>query len=242
MNIETIIYIHEYLTEYFLDSEDPISPPGIKDRGMLESAVSRPFASAGGRDAFPSVFEKASALFHGVIGNHSFYNGNKRTALLSTLYFLGDSGFIVDRCGDEEMFEFTRQVAAHEITDDRNDELSFICEWFSRSSRKQIKGEQRLKFTELREVLSRFEYETIEDGNFFEIKKDGEFITKIIKKGMYGREEYDQQYIAQLRKQLCLTPEYGIDSAMFYGNKGVSDELNGLMEMRSEVMRKLAKI
>lgn len=242
MNIETIKFIHEYLTKYFSGSEDPISPPGIKDIGMLESAVARPFASAGGRDAFPSAFDKAAALFHGVIGNHSFYNGNKRTALLSTLYFLGDNSYIVDRCDDDEMFEFTRQVAAHEISDNRDDELNLIRDWFDRNSRKQIKGEQRLKFIDLREILNRFEYDVAEDGMQFEITRHGEFITKILKKGMAGMEEYDQTYISNLRKRLNLTAEYGIDSAMFYGNKGVAEELNKFMEMRSEVMRQLAKI
>lgn len=242
MNIDTIKFIHEYLTGYFQHSEDPISPPGIKDIGMLESAVARPFASAGGKDAFPDVFKKAAALFHGVIGNHTFHNGNKRTALLATLYFLGDNSYIVDRCEDDEMFEFTRQVAAHEITSDRNKELEVIEDWLNSNSRKQIKGEQRLRFTYLRDILTRFGYEVIDDGMQFEIQSNGVFVTKILKKGMYGREEYDQIYIAGLRKRLNLTAEYGIDSAMFYGNKGVADELNELMDMRSEVMRKLAKI
>lgn len=242
MNIETVKFIHEYLTEYFEDSEDPISPPGIKDIGMLKSAVARPFASAGGSDAFPDIFEKAAALFHGIIGNHSFYNGNKRSALLSTLYFLGDNSYVVDRCDDEEMFEFTRKVAAHEISDTRGEELSVIKDWLYRNSRKQIKGEQRLKFIDLRDILTRFGYAVSEDGMQFEITYDGEFITKIIKKGMAGKEEYDQNYISTLRKRLNLTSEYGIDSAMFYGNKGVTEDLNKFMEMRSEVMRRLAKI
>lgn len=242
LNIETIKFIHEYLTDYFDESEDPISPPGIKDIGMLQSAVARPFVTAGGKDAFPDVFDKASALFHGVIGNHSFYNGNKRSALLSTLYFLGDNNYVVDRCDDNEMFEFTRQVAAHEICENREEELEFIKNWFSSNSRKQVKGEQRLKYSELREVLTRFGFFIVESGNYFEIRNEGNFVTKIIRKGMNGREEYDQDYISQLRKKLELTAKYGIDSAMFYGNKGVAEDLNKFMEMRSEVMRKLAKI
>lgn len=242
MNIETIKFIHEYLTDYFENSEDPISPPGVKDLGMLESAAARAFATAGGRDAFPGVFEKAAALFHGIIGNHSFYNGNKRTALLATLYFLGDNNYVVDRCDDDEMYEFTRKVAAHQISDSRNEELEVIERWLSGNSRKVVRGERRLKFTDLREALSRFDYSVVEDGTYFEIQQKGEFVTKILKKGMSGIEEYDQSYMSELRKRLNLTAEYGVDSAMFYGNKGVTEELNEFMEMRSEVMRKLAKI
>ena len=42
INANTIIYIHDYLTNYFKDLEDPIQPPGIKNRGGIESAASRP--------------------------------------------------------------------------------------------------------------------------------------------------------------------------------------------------------
>lgn len=242
MNLDTVIFIHHYLVEYFSNSEDPISPPGIKNKNMLESAIVRPFSSAGGSDAFPTIFEKASALFHGLISNHAFHNGNKRVSLLSTLYFLGDNGFIVDRCDDNEMFDFTRKVAAHEICINRHDEISIICEWFSQNSRKQIKGEQRLKFTELREILIKFGYNIENSGRYLTITSNGHFTTKILKKGMHGLEEYDQNYISNLRKKLKLTADYGIDSAMFYNNKGIAEDLNEFMEMRSEVMRKLAKI
>ncbi|RKQ59968.1 death-on-curing protein [Vogesella indigofera] len=242
MNISTAIFIHDYLTDYFYNSEDPISPPGVKNKGLLESAVSRPFSSAGGQDAFPDVFDKAAALFHGVISNHSFHNGNKRAALLSTLYFLSDNGWLVDRCDDDEMFEFTRKIAAHEITENREDELYEIKHWLEVNSRRQVKGEQRLNFKELYEILTRFGFSVFEVGNLLEIQKDGFFITRILKKGMYGREEYDQNYVSRLRKQLELTAEYGVDSAVFYGNKGAREELSEFMSIRSDVMRRLARI
>ncbi|MFA0372798.1 type II toxin-antitoxin system death-on-curing family toxin, partial [Vibrio sp. 10N.222.54.F6] len=116
MNTEMVIRIHEYLTEYFEDGEDPISPPGVKDLGLLESAVVRKDMTAGGQDIFEGIFNKSAALFHGVISNHSFYNGNKRAALMSTLVYLGENGYWVTKCDDEEMFEFTRQIAAHELS------------------------------------------------------------------------------------------------------------------------------
>ena len=242
MNINTAVFVHNYLTEYFCESEDPISPPGVKDMGLLESAVKRPFSSAGGQDAFPDTFEKAAALFHGLISNHAFYNGNKRTALLATLYFLSDNGWLLDKCNDDEMFEFTRKIAAHELTQKREDELSEIKKWLENNSRRQVKGEQRLNYKELYEILTRFGLSVIDTGTLLEIRKDELFQTKIIKKGMYGREEYDQNYVSRLRKQLDLTAEYGIDSAIFYGNKGTKEELGEFMRIRSDVMRRLAKI
>jgi death-on-curing protein len=242
MSNDIVYGIHEFLVDYFENDEDPISPPGIKSQALFESACARPFQTAGGNDVYQDEFDKASALFHGIISNHCFHNGNKRTALLSTLYFLGEHNFWIEKCDDEEMYEFTRQVAAHEICEDRKDEISIIKAWLNKNSRRVVKGEKRLSFNDLREVLSRFDYELIEDGTMAYIFKNGQEIEKILKKGKQGLEEYDQAYISELRKRLELTVDYGIDSARFYGQKGINEELNAFMVIRGEVFRKLAKI
>lgn len=242
MDAQTIIFIHEYLTEYFADSEDPISPTGIKEMNTIESAAARPLATAGGRDAYPTVFLKAAALFHSIASNHSFHNGNKRAALLSTLYYLSEHGYWLDRCDDDEMYEFTRRLAAHEICEDRKDEVPTAAQWLERHSRKQQKGEKHLKLHDLREILGKFDYALIDKGKTLDVMKDGTVVESILKKGAQGFEDYDPQYIAELRKRLGLLPEEGVDSARFYGQKGLSDELNEFMEMRIDVMKRLAKI
>jgi death-on-curing family protein len=53
---------------------------GVKDCGLLESALLRPRSSAFSDDACPSLFEKAAALFESLGQNHPFQNANKRTA------------------------------------------------------------------------------------------------------------------------------------------------------------------
>jgi death-on-curing protein len=55
---------------------------------MLESAVARPFHSAFGQDAYPTVIDKGIALFHSLIANHPFADGNKRTAITAFEHFL----------------------------------------------------------------------------------------------------------------------------------------------------------
>jgi len=62
------------------------------DFGLLESAVLRPQSSAGGADAYPDLHSKAAALFHSLVRNHPFLDGNKRTAVLSLLVFYGLNG------------------------------------------------------------------------------------------------------------------------------------------------------
>lgn len=242
MDAATIIFIHEHLTEFFADKEDPISPPGVKDMTTVESAAARPFATVGGNDAYPTPFLKAAALFHSIAGNHSFHNGNKRAALLSTLYFLSEHGYWVDRCDDDEMYEFTRKTAAHEIATDRNDEVPAIAAWLEGNSRRQKKGEKPMKLGALREALGRFGYELRDLGKILEVLQDGVVVASVLKRGAKGFEDYDPPYIAELRKRLGLVAEDGIDSARFYGQKGIADELNMFMQLRLEVMKRLAKI
>ncbi|MGQ7198457.1 hypothetical protein ACUOA9_35105, partial [Escherichia sp. HC-TM1] len=67
-------------------------------------------------------------------------------------------------------------------------------------------------------------------------------VEKVLKKGKQGMQEYDQAYIAELRKRLDLTPEHGVDSARFYGQKGLNEDLNEFMKLRVKVFDWLAKI
>lgn len=65
----------------------------LADQGLLESAVMRPQQTAFGQDAYPTLALKAAALLQSLIGNHPFIDGNKRTAVLSTIVFLNLNGF-----------------------------------------------------------------------------------------------------------------------------------------------------
>ncbi|MDD1966158.1 type II toxin-antitoxin system death-on-curing family toxin [Pseudomonas putida] len=240
MDRELVESIHLHLVDHFAGSEDPLEPCGVKDYNLLESACARPFMTANGKDLYSSDYQKGAVIFHGIISNHCFYNGNKRTALLSALYYLGENNIWVDVCNDDEMYEFTRQVAAHEITEDRADEVQHIVDWLERNSRRIVKSDKHLSYNELREILIRFGFDLSEKNGLIEIRKDGKFYTTILKKGKQGREEYDPPYLSGLRKRLGLTVDQGVDSGRFYGEKGVSPELNEYMQIRGDVFRRLA--
>lgn len=62
--------------------------PKLRERELLEAAVARPQASAFGQDAYPTLHDKAAALFHSLILNHPFVDGNKRTAVVGAVLFL----------------------------------------------------------------------------------------------------------------------------------------------------------
>ena len=66
---------------------------GIRDFGLLHSAVERPKATFEGKDLYPTIFLKAAALLQSICLNHAFSDGNKRTAWLVTVRFLATNGY-----------------------------------------------------------------------------------------------------------------------------------------------------
>ncbi len=64
----------------------------LRDRNMLESAIERPKQTVFGEDAYPTLTAKAAALFHSLVLNHPFMDGNKRTATVAVGDFLKANG------------------------------------------------------------------------------------------------------------------------------------------------------
>lgn len=69
--------------------------PGIRDLGLLDSALAQPEMSFGGEYMHQSIFEMAAAYGYHICKNHPFYDGNKRTALIAILTFLNVNGYAV---------------------------------------------------------------------------------------------------------------------------------------------------
>ncbi len=61
---------------------------GLRDLGLLESAVARPMHTFGGQDLYQTLELKAAALVHSLLLNHMFADGNKRTATVCMIEFL----------------------------------------------------------------------------------------------------------------------------------------------------------
>jgi death-on-curing protein len=94
----------------------------------------------------------------------------------------------------------------------------------------------------LKHALKKFDFELDPpDGELLNVYKNGVVVERISKQGIKGFRPYHTDYISGLRKRLGLTPENGVDSALFYGQKGVSSTASQFIELRSEVMRRLAK-
>lgn len=61
---------------------------GLRDFGLLQSAIAQPRMTFGGQDLYPSLIDKAVALGFSLMMNHPFVDGNKRTAHASMETFL----------------------------------------------------------------------------------------------------------------------------------------------------------
>ncbi len=88
----------------------------VTDLGLADSAVSRPQASFGGQEFYPSIEAKAATLLFGIARNHAFIDGNKRAAVLATLQFLNLNRLDLNLAPPEEAYKQIARVAAGSIT------------------------------------------------------------------------------------------------------------------------------
>ncbi len=89
---------------------------GLRDGAMLHAAVARPFATFAGADLYADDFEKAAALFHSLIKSHPFMDGTKRTAFMSTLYFLENRGYVIPKyLPKDDVIRFCLDIAEENI-------------------------------------------------------------------------------------------------------------------------------
>lgn len=86
--------------------------PGLRDEGLLESALNRPLQKMNYTKA--DINELAAAYLFGLVKNHPFIDGNKRTAFLAADVFLALNGWSIEAT-QEEIIAFVLGVAASEI-------------------------------------------------------------------------------------------------------------------------------
>ena len=83
----------------------------------MDSALSAPFHSFDGIDAFPSIQQKGARLGYGLIQNHAFVDGNKRIGAHVMLVFLALNGIELDYTQDE-LSDMVLAVAAGKLSFD----------------------------------------------------------------------------------------------------------------------------
>ena len=94
-----------------LISEETGGTIGVRDEGLLESALEGVFATFDGKDLYPSKEEKGARLGYTLISNHAFVDGNKRIGMYVMLTFLEVNGIRLEAT-NEEVAETGLAVAA----------------------------------------------------------------------------------------------------------------------------------
>jgi death on curing protein len=84
---DTVLALHAYLIEKFGGST------GLRDEGLLNSALSQPYQTFFGEFLHPTIYEQAAAYLYHLAKNHAFIDGNKRVALATTITFLKMNGY-----------------------------------------------------------------------------------------------------------------------------------------------------
>ena len=105
LTAEQVLFVH-----YRLISETG-GEHGVRDLGLLESAVARPQATFDRQELYPDVFEKSAALMESLINNHPFVDGNKRTGIACAVLFLQQNG-ISFSAKNADLETFTLRVAS----------------------------------------------------------------------------------------------------------------------------------
>ena len=83
---------------------------GIRDKGLLDSALNLPFQSFDGEDLYKTIQSKAARLGFSLVNNHAFVDGNKRTGILVMMIFLEMNGIIIE-CTNEEIVDIGLSLA-----------------------------------------------------------------------------------------------------------------------------------
>jgi prophage maintenance system killer protein len=237
LDAEQVERIHLQLAKDFIGDIDPIIPSGVRDQGLLESAVSRQHTSSGEDLKYPTAVMCASALMHSIVMNHPFHNGNKRTGLVCLIVSLDLNGVMLT-CDESSLFQLVVRLAQHSLVprdwpDLADREVHAIATWVEKSSRSVELGERPIQWRKLKQILTRLDCTySVASGNRLNIER------RVSVPARFGRNriavmsaqlkytddgrEAQKHTIHELRRSLQLDNEHGVDSASFYGDAGRS--------------------
>ena len=101
---EKVLLLHQLI------AEETGGSVGVRDEGLLESALETAFSGFGGQEFYPTKEEKGARLGYNLISNHAFVDGNKRIGVYVMLTFLEVNGIRLD-CTNEDVVKIGLGVA-----------------------------------------------------------------------------------------------------------------------------------
>lgn len=123
LTLEQLVIIHDDQIERYGGFH------GIRDLGLLESALLRPQTTFGGQDLYITIFDKAASLFHSLLMNHAFVDGNKRTAIAAAIIFLDLNGYTLT-VSQDKLIQAVLNLENKKIT------IKQITSWLKKHSKR----------------------------------------------------------------------------------------------------------
>mgnify|MGYP003119892246 CR=1 FL=1 len=236
LSCEDVLDAHYLIGEHFRKLGEGIGGFGPKDVGLLSSAVGKQLASAGGSFVYNDLWEIASALTVGLITNHPFHDANKRTAFLSSVFFMLEHGY-TPRVDIIEVEDFTVEVAEHHQKTGHHISVEDVAPTLKTMFRER---DNRIAYVvtyrELDNILRQHGCSLKNpSGNYIDVFKDEQRVAKIGFPGM--SKEVGRKAIASVRKATQMTPDHGVDAQVFF--KG-ADPLSVLIGEYEEPLKRLA--
>jgi death on curing protein len=111
LTAEQVLFIHSRIID------ETGGAHGVRDIGLLQSAVSRPQATFSGNDLYPDILSKTVALMESLARNHPFLDGNKRTAITAVGVFLTLNEWRLEAT-QKELERFALNVAVKKLSSD----------------------------------------------------------------------------------------------------------------------------
>lgn len=104
LDLEDILKLHHSLIEHYGGCD------GVRDVGLLQSAIAMPQAAFGGQRLHDDLFDMAAAYLYHIVQNHPFLDGNKRTGAAAAIVFLAINDVEID-ADEDGLVAITLQVA-----------------------------------------------------------------------------------------------------------------------------------
>jgi death-on-curing protein len=261
LGIFDVMRAHFLIANYFYQEGEGIGGIGPKDINLLHSALYRQHVSIGGVPKWSDRFDICATLMFGLIKDHAFHDANKRTAFLVAVLYLYNFGR-APSVTHKEFEDFTVEIADDKLSKynryselvkkgDPDPEVKFISYYLRKYTREIDKRFYSVTYRELKRILNRFDCD-IENprNNYIDIIKKRAGGKSIF----VGNSDFSMQKVGQIGfpgwgaqvrvsamktvRSVCeLTPEFGIDSQVFF--KDLSD-LESLIAYYQEPLRRLA--
>lgn len=259
LGMHEVLRAHFLVANYFYLEGEGLGGIGPMSMDLLHSTIYRQHVGMAATRKWTDRFDICATLIFGIVKNHAFQDANKRTAFLSALLFLKKfnrtpdvphkefEDFFVD-IADDKLSKYRRYKELVKKKDS-DPEVRMISYYLRSKTREIDKKFYSITYRELKRILRKFDCDIDNPlGNHIDVYKNFE-VPRLFRSpkietrrvAQIGFPSWGKQVglgaISTVREACGLTPEFGVDSQVFY--KGV-DDLESLIAHYEEPLRSLA--